>query len=306
VNKRHNPSSSSPAIYEVIALLCITLCSCHHQPKPFWKSYNHFKGDTSLIQPKEYADYLKTKFHGQLDSVPMLAIIFYDRNIPEYLDSLGYKPADIKVVAIGETDPEVLYIVKPVGRHIPTFTITGGMPGAGGVCTQAAELGALGATAIIHIGTCGFLDTTIKADEVVLSKGSYNDGAAALLANVNHSAKATALSYPDSVFTSQILSKLTQRHLAVKQLYGVTLPIFYYQPSGLINKILQDDSPTKPSYIEMEGAPFFQTARLGKFRSASIVMGTDYYYLHGQTVKHYFVDFNSKKLKLQVLRALLL
>jgi uridine phosphorylase len=235
-----------------------------------------------------------------------LAIIFYEQSIPQYLDSLGFKPAEIKVLAIGETDPVALYIVKPANRHITPFTITGGLPGAGGVCSQAAELSALGATSIIHMGTCGFLDTTIKAGEVGLSKGSYNDGAAALLANVHTPNEATALSYPDTAFTHLLSLKLTAKHVPVKELYGVTLPIFYYQPSGLVSDILKLNGPTKPAYIEMEGAPFFQTARLGKFHSASVVMGTDYYYLKGQTVKHYFVDFNSKKLKVQVLRALVL
>lgn len=304
-------AKSPVSIIHVLGIMLCIFFSCtnnaeHSGSRYLWKGYDQYRNDSTLISPKEYADYLRTKFPKQLDSLPKLGIIFYEQHIPEYLDSLGFKPNEIKVFALGEMTPEILYVVRPANPAQQPFVITGGLPGAGGVSTQAAELGGLGVQSIIHLGSCGFLDTTIKASDVLLSKGSYNDGAAALLANIDNSDVQEALSYPDSAFRHSIEEKLSAGHLTIKGLYGVTLPIFYYQPQKLVRDVLESKTAIKPSYIEMEGAPFFQTGRLGKFQSASIVMGTDYYYLKNGRVKHYFVDFNSKQLKIKILRALVL
>ncbi len=54
---------------------------------------------------------------------------------------LGYSGSDCRQIKTGMIDPNLLYLVRGRGGD-PDFIINRGLPGAGGIAPQAAELGA--------------------------------------------------------------------------------------------------------------------------------------------------------------------
>jgi len=274
----------------------------------FWKQYDAYSNTQRIIDPKGYIDYLKaSRFtKGELDNLPINAIILHDQRVEKYLDSLGITNKEYVRLETGETDPNVIYVVRSKDQKFE-FIISPGLPGAGGITTQCAELGALGVKKIVHIGTCGYLGNLIANDVAVVSSGAYKDGAAVLLSDTT-SVGQSEIAYPDSLFSSVLWAKLKFRKISSSNNLGFTIPIFYMQPSGLIKKLLQANDLSEslnPVYIEMEGAAFFQMAALMNMKASSIVVGTDRYILENGNIKHEFMDYDSDKLKLAVIRTVI-
>jgi Phosphorylase superfamily len=105
--------------------------------------YSAYTRSERVILPRDYVDYLKReKFtHGELDHLPPGAIILHHDDVEGYLKALGYSKWE--KLQTGETDPNVMYVVRENGKE---FIVNRGLPGAGGITTQAAELAALGVT----------------------------------------------------------------------------------------------------------------------------------------------------------------
>ncbi len=262
----------------------------------------YIKTDKSqrLIEPYSYADHLKkTRFKNhELDSLPKFAIILHDTQIEEYLSFLNIKDGEIKKIQLGQVNPNYLYIIKSEKIGV-NFIINPGLPGAGGISTQAAILGALGVEYIVHIGTCGLFGKAIGDSSLIVSSGAYNDGGAMMI-DPDDSWPRKALSYPDSSLTDLLFNTARQNNIQVQKSFGITVPIFFFQPVGFIKYSLNEnnfDNGEAPYYIEMEGAPLFATGNLMKTKMASLVAGTDRYIADSDSIKHSFVAYDADKAK---------
>ncbi len=73
---------------------------------------------------------------------------------------------------------------------------------------------------------------------------------------------------------------------------GYTIPIYYYQPSGLIAELFSAESypEGRPLYLEMEQASFFESARRAGVKAASVVVPADRYTLAGGKLAHEFLN----------------
>jgi purine-nucleoside phosphorylase len=173
------------------------------------------------------------------------------------------------------------------------FIVNRGLPGAGGVSTQAAELAALGVKQIIHIGTAGFIGEALPDRAIVASDGSYKDGGAVMLSDRPDE----PIAIPDATLTSRIHVAAKHLHIDVRRATGYTSPIFYYQPSGLIRDLIGGPrfAQQRPGYVEMEQAPLFETAHRANVAAASIVIGSDRYRLEKGELKHDYFDSTTQQ-----------
>jgi purine-nucleoside phosphorylase len=246
--------------------------------------YSAYTRSERVILPRDYVDYLKReKFtHGELDHLPPGAIILHHDDVEGYLKALGYSKWE--KLQTGETDPNVMYVVRENGKE---FIVNRGLPGAGGITTQAAELAALGVKRIIHIGTAGFVGTDFPDRAIVVSFGSYKDGAAMMLSD---DPKAR-VAIPNAALTDRI--RASANGTTISTGIGFTSPIFYYQPSNLIRDLIDGSRFAKrkfPMFVEMEEAPLFEAAHRARIQAASIVIGSDRYTLDrdGELKHDYF------------------
>ena len=233
-------------------------------------AYAHHGTEERVNSPDDESDWLKKhRFtNGGLDDFPEAAIVLHRVDVEKYLKALGFD-GFYKSVSYGFTDPGLIYLVRKPGT-VP-FAVARGLPGAGGITTQVAELRAMGAKSIIHVGTCGLLSPDVPYGQVIVSDGSYRDGAAFLLDK-----DATAqISRPDAALTAQITKSAAERKLPLAHAIGFTMPIYYFQPGSILRDLLAITGPDKPQFVEMEEAPFFSIARLMGIRAASIVVASD-------------------------------
>jgi hypothetical protein len=103
-------------------------------------------------QPGDYIGFLKSepRFKGcGLNDLPTDAIILHDAEAQEHITRLGYTVEDYRFVETGTTDPNVFWLIHGKDGD-PSFLLNRGLPGAGGIATQAAELGALGVDNMVH------------------------------------------------------------------------------------------------------------------------------------------------------------
>lgn len=238
------------------------------------REYSAYNKSERVILPGDYVAYLKReKFtHGELDHLPTGAIILHHDDVEGYLKALGYSKWE--KLQTGETDPNVMYIVREPGKK--EFIVNRGLPGAGGITTQAAELAAMGVKEIVHIGTAGLVGTELPDRAIVASIGSIKDGAAVLLSDDPRA----AISYPNA----DLLARICAQDASMEGATGYTSPIFYLQPSGIIKELIRDK---RASYVEMEGAPLFEMAKRLNVAAASIVVGSDRYTLDAKgELKH--------------------
>jgi purine-nucleoside phosphorylase len=255
-------------------------------------AYTHYASSPAVNSPGDYIDWLKQqpRFQGgKLDNLPTRAIVLHYVDVRRMLNELGYGDAEIEEIPTGHTDSNVLFVVRPkAGRG---FIVNRGMPGAGGVSTQVAELGALGVTSAIHIGTAGLLGSRLPYASLIVSSGSYKDGAAFLLSASPEEA-AEQIAYPDANLSDAIEQQLTRAGVAHARGLGFTSPVYYFQKAGLIKALLgfPFDPGKAPGFVEMEQASFFVTSRLSNMKSASIVAGSDRAVPAGDTVKQEFFD----------------
>lgn len=233
-------------------------------------AYAHHGTEERVNSPDDESDWLKKKrfTNGELDDFPEAAIVLHRVDVEKYLKALGFD-GFYKSVSYGFTDPGLIYVVRKPGA-VP-FAVARGLPGAGGITTQVAELRAMGAKSIVHVGTCGLLSPDVPYGQVIVSDGSYGDGAAFLLDK-----DVTAqISRPDAALTAQITKAAAERKLPLAHAIGFTMPIYYFQPGSILRDLLAISGPDKPGFVEMEEAPFFAIAGLMGVRAASIVVASD-------------------------------
>jgi len=88
-------------------------------------------------------------------------------------------------------------------------------------------------------GTCGLLSPDVPYGQVIVSDGSYRDGAAFLLDK-----DATAqISRPDAALTAQITKSAAERKLPLAHAIGFTMPIYYFQPGSILRDLLAISGP---------------------------------------------------------------
>jgi purine-nucleoside phosphorylase len=255
-------------------------------------AYTRYASSPAVNNPGDYIGWLKQQPQfqgGKLDNLPTRAIVLHYVDVRKMLNGLGYGDAEIEEISTGHTDSNVLFIVRPKsGRG---FIVNRGMPGAGGISTQIAELGALGVTHAIHIGTAGLLGSQLPYASLIVSSGSYKDGAAFLLSSSSEEA-AEQIAYPDAGLSGAIEQQLTRAGVTHVRGLGFTSPVYYFQKVGLLKALLgfRFDPDKAPGFAEMEQASFFITSRLSNVKSASIVAGSDRAVPTGDTVKQEFFD----------------
>jgi purine-nucleoside phosphorylase len=288
----------------IVQLLCLATAGCVcRQPQAGkfgnLQEYSQYNDTARQIFPDDYITSLKQgRFqHGELDHLPDCAIILHFADMESFLLSAGYQTNQWTEIATGTTDPNVLYVVHPkAGRP---FLVNRGLPGAGGIATQTAELGALGVRKVVHIGTAGLLGKTILDADLVVSIGSYKDGAGVLLSDY-HDGQIDPVAKPDPDLVWQIEAVLKHHNLVFTESTGYTVPIFYFQPSGLIEALLtpqRSAGVVSPGYIEMEEAPFFQTCKRMHLQAASIVVGSDRYAMADGELKHVWLGDTDEAVK---------
>jgi uridine phosphorylase len=305
--------TSIAATAALLVLSCGPAPDTQHTRHVILDAYTRFNDTPREIDPRSYIAFLKTtRFRGgELDRLPSCAIVLHDARPLRYLLALGIDTTRVERLVLGSSDPSVLFVVR---RHAPngpsagsfsgSFIITPGLPGAGGIAIQTAELGALGTRVIVHVGTSGFLGDVIPDSVAVVSRGSYKDGGAVLLSASSESARAP-ISRPDSSLSATLHAALTAGGVATMEQTGFTVPIMYFQPSGLIRWLLEGPelAAERPAYVEMEQGAFFESARHMKLRAASIVVGSDRYRVKNDTLSHSFVDVASEPAKQRVISA---
>jgi len=273
------------ALIAAASLLLACLHGCAASDLPLAEYARHNLTPRQNL-PGSYIDYLKTtRFtHHELDNLPPYAVLFYG-DPQKYLAQLNLTPGEITSIDLGTTDASLLYIVRPT-RGAP-FMVNRGQAGAGGIATQTAELIALGARYVVHIGTAGLLGPTVPDPRLILSQGSYKDGAAVMLSHDN-----ARISTPDPTLTARFDAALTQAKIPFAPAHGYTIPIYYFQPEGLIQDLLAGPAfaRPRPAYIEMEEASFFETARHMQAQAASLVTGADRYTIENGHLTHTFLD----------------
>jgi uridine phosphorylase len=273
--------------YWLIAFLAfIPACAPHTTALPEYTLYN---ASNRQNLPADYIAYLKhSRFtHHELDGLPPYAILFHGNPIP-YFAALHVSSEEITTLDLGTTDTSTLYIIRPHDGST-AFLINRAQPGAGGTATQTAELTALGARYLIHIGTSGLLGKRLDEHTVIQATSSYKDGGATLL-SLHPSDR---LSHPDDDLTRRLHRHLEALQIPSASATGYTIPIYYFQPAGLISALLaaQEFSRPRPEYIEMEEAPFFESAALTHTAAASLTVGSDRYTISGNgTLAHAFLD----------------
>lgn len=273
-----------------------------------FEKYKEYVQSQRVNDPAGYIEFLRTqpRFNGgALENLPKHAIVLHDARVEEHLVKLGYSQTDYRTVETGTTDPNLIYVVYGKNGD-PDFMINRGLPGTGGIATQAAELGALGAENLVHIGTCGLVGDEVATGEIVIANAAYKDGGAVLLSDPSNG-DIDPLALPDDRLTEAIEHALESAAHTRRRAVGFTIPIFYFQPSQLIIDLITGEHfPSGPrvGYFEMEEASFFQVCRLMGKRAASLVVGSDRYFLEAGELSHRFEDdFDQDEAKLQMIRA---
>ena len=192
-----------------------------------------------------------------------------------------------RVLETGSAIPNQIMIARR--KNGSTYLVNRGLPGAGGIAIQAAELGALGVKRIIHIGTCAQLGGAFDEKTIIVSSGSYRDGAAVLLAEKDHGS-ALGFSRPDADLAGSLSSELKRRATPTISGAGYTIPIYYYQPAGLIIDLLAGEkyAASRPLFMEMEEAAFYESCARAKVKAASLVVPSDTYALKDGKLSHTF------------------
>jgi purine-nucleoside phosphorylase len=281
--------------FACLAALFSVVHSCGVQADDFkvLEAYTRYADTAAVNNPTDYISWLKQqpRFRdGKLDNLPDAAIILYSVDVRSILNSLGFPDTEIEEIPTGHTTPNVIFVVKRSSGS--GFIVNRGMPGAGGVSTQIAELAALGVKKVIHIGTCGLLGQNVPYASLIISTGSYKDGAAFLL-SPSRAEAAEQIAYPDTVLSSEIEKQLIASDVRHTRALGFTSPVYYFQKTGLLKTLLNlnfDRNMPPPDFVEMEQASFFVTARLANVRAASIVIGSDRAVLAADSIKQQFFE----------------
>jgi len=276
-------------------ILCIVFSACAiHQPDKqshhILNEYTNNLTDSDRQSANGFINFLRSEVYknGELDNFPEFAVILYDAKPEHILLSLGFNTKrDWVDMDIGFSAPNRMLIVEKT-KQWPRFVLNVGLPGAGGVTTQTAELAALGVKQVLHIGTAGLLSDRASGSKILLGENAYKDGAAVMLSTPD-SHGILKLAKPDLNLANRIKRIGNGR---VEMATGYTIPIFYYQPSKLLAELVQvgkfNDGPLI-DYMEMEQAPFYQTCQLARIACASLVIGSDRtFFKNGKIATDYF------------------
>lgn len=258
------------------------------QPSAPLSEYARHNNTERLNDPADYIAYLKkSRFkNGELEHLPSTAIILHSAEPEKFVEAAGDEVA--YVYEIGSASPNRLLVAKQ--KNGAAYLVSRGLPGAGGIEAQAAELGALGVKRIVHIGTCALLGGTCDEKTVIVSTGAYKDGAAVLLAEKERGV-IPPLSRPEGDLAGTLAKALKSRAIPVAEGLGYSIPIYYYQPSGLIIELIAGEkyAASRPFYLEMEEATFFETAKRAGVNAASLIVPSDKYTLTGTKLSHEFM-----------------
>ena len=239
--------------------------------------YYQYNDSARENTPDSYIGWLKkSRFkNGELDHLPRFAIILEVSDVVPALS--GIEDKEVKTIELGSASPNLLFVItRKTGA---SFIVNRGLPGAGGVQTQVAELGALGIQYVVHIGSCGLLNKSLDEKTIIAASGAYKDGAAVMLSDAERG-KITPLSLPDAELRTTLVAQMKADGVSFTEGIGYTIPIYYYQPSGLIRSLITGTNHAKterPLYLEMEQAALFETARISKIKAASLVVTSDRY-----------------------------
>jgi uridine phosphorylase len=249
------------------------------------EEYADHPGTERLNTPSDEIQWLKRNqlTHGELDDFPEVAIILHRVDVERYLKELGFG-GYYRSFSYGFTDSVLVFVVRKPG--MTPFAVVRGLPGAGGITTEAAELHAMGINTIMHVGTAGLLSPGVPYGQLVVSDGSYNDGAAFLL----DSGAKEQISRPDQSLTEKIVETVNKDNVKHIRAIGFTMPIYSFQPGSMLRTLLDVTGPDKPMFIEMEEASLFALARLAGFRAASIVVASDRLESHDGKLLQMFWD----------------
>jgi len=261
--------------------------------------YESFNDSPRLNLPSEYINHLKaTRFqHGELDNLPKNAIVLY-ADVAQMLGEIGFTKEEIGApLKLGTSDPTVLFVIRP--KKGSPFMLEQGLPGAGGITTQAAELITLGARTIVHIGTCAVLGNFADSNDVILAQGSYKDGAGVLLSSGPPN-QIASIAYPGENATGQLRAALQHDGVQVVSGIGFTSPVYYFESSGLYTDLLTGPWKPRPNYIEMEQGPFFELARRMGASAASMVVAGDRYRVVSGKLTHDFLNDEKRAAALRV------
>ena len=288
-----------------VSLVSLTISGCARKassPCGFGtlSEYVAYNDSARQIFPQEYIDQLKqTVFqHGELDHLPDSAIIVHYADTEKFLSSAGYQSDEWTTLLTGTTDPNVLYVVHPEkGR---SFIVNSRLAGRGRHRHANGGAWSFGVRKVVHIGTSCLLGNGIANSNLVVSLGSYKDGAAVLLSDYD-GRHVGPIAKPDANLVRAIESALKHENIAFQESIGYTIPVFYFQPSGLMRALLDTKecaNVLRPGYIEMEEAPFFQTCKRMHIESASIIIGSDRYVLSNNEPKHEWLGDTGEAIKL--------
>lgn len=287
-------ASVNRLIVACLVLGCVFPLGCADTRRPL-AEYSAHNDTERVIRADDYVAYLKRErfTKGELEKLPRAAIILHHDDVEGYLRALGYSKWER--LQLGETDPNLMFVVRGEPGK-PEFIINRGLPGGGGITTQAAELAALGVKEIIHIGTAGFIGTELPDRAIVVSAGSIKDGAAVILSDDPRE----PISTPDPLLLLRIVkASSTKLNKPINVAIGYTSPIFYLQPSGVIKELIRQ---RRAFYVEMEGAPLFEVCKRLNVAAASIVIGSDRYTLDRDgKLKHDYFD-STREQEVQALR----
>lgn len=255
------------------------------------------------IDPADFISYLRQQPRFKtidLSSIPRHAIILHDASPEEQLDRLGIDPESYVAIQTGSTDPNVLYVVR--SEQHGDFVLNRGLPGAGGITTQAAELFALGVLAITHVGTCGLIGKRIPGGKPIISAGAYKDAAGVML-SIDPSER---LARPDPNLGTVLRNGFAAAGIAVESAIGYTSPIYYFQPAGLVRALAAQQGTNHVEYVEMEAGSLFAVASLMKRAAASVVIGVDRYTPTTNGLgKHQYLNVDDRKVKHEALVGIL-
>ena len=251
------------------------------------QEYSAFNASERINDPADFIAFLKrSRFkHGELDHLPDTAIILHLAELEPVVKEAGDEVQ--RVLETGSAVPNQIVLARR--KNGSTYLVNRGLPGAGGISIQAAELGALGIKRIIHIGTCAQLGANFDEKTVIVSSGSYRDGAAVMLAEKDRGG-ALGLSRPDSDLAGSLNIELKRLAIPTSSGPGYTIPIYYYQPAALIIDLLAGEkyATARPVFMEMEEAAFYESCSRAKVKAASLVVPSDTYALKAGKLTHTF------------------
>lgn len=259
--------------------------------------------------PESYISYVKSwpKFKNTelLNDFPKNGIILHDTNLEAHLSGIGIDEKNITRVRIGTSMPGSILLAESTNKF-PRFFIAEGLPGGSGISTLAAELYALGAENIVHIGLCALLGTKPASGIPILALGTHKDSVASLLSDDKDSG---SLALPSAQLNSLLLKTFNERGNPLNSEYGYSTPVFYFQSAKLIKDLIMGNVRAEgrvSSYIEMEQAALFQTAKIMAKEAASIVIGSDRYTIHHENITHEFEnDYDQDALEIKVIDLIL-